>query len=64
MYACTYPWHVHVCMCTIVTLIANVEQSSTVLAIVCAVMTKLAIPVKMVSQGASKVNISIVIPQV
>ena len=51
-------------MCTIVTLIANVEQSSTVLAIVCAVMTKLAIPVKMVSQGASKVNISIVIPQV
>jgi aspartate kinase len=46
----------------IVTLIANVEKSPTVVAIVCAVMAKLGISIQMISQGASRVNISIVVP--
>lgn len=48
---------------SIITLIANVDKSSSVVALVCAVMAKLGIPIQMISQGASKVNISIVVPQ-
>jgi len=47
---------------SIVTLIANVDKSAVVVAIVCAVMAKLGIDIQMISQGASQVNISIVVP--
>mmetsp|Transcript_24289 Transcript_24289/g.52420 ORF Transcript_24289/g.52420 Transcript_24289/m.52420 type:complete len:503 (-) Transcript_24289:345-1853(-) len=47
---------------TIITLIANVERSSNVMADVFAVMTERGIQVEMLSQGASKVNISLVVP--
>jgi len=46
----------------IVTLIANVQQSSNVLAVVFQVMSALGVQVEMISQGASKVNISLVVP--
>mmetsp|Transcript_20205 Transcript_20205/g.61612 ORF Transcript_20205/g.61612 Transcript_20205/m.61612 type:complete len:515 (-) Transcript_20205:152-1696(-) len=48
---------------SIVTLIANVGCSSAVVSAVCAAMDRLGIPVQMISQGASKVNISIVVPE-
>ena len=48
---------------SIVTLIANVDKSASVVAMVCAALAKLGIPVQMISQGASKVNISIVVPE-
>lgn len=47
---------------SIITLIANVEQSSNVMALVFAVMASLGVQVEMLSQGASKVNISLVVP--
>jgi len=47
---------------SIVTLIANVEESSNVLAVVFQVLTALGVQVDMISQGASKVNISLVVP--
>jgi len=47
---------------TIITLIANVDKSSNVMADVFAVMTEWGIQVEMLSQGASKVNISLVVP--
>ena len=47
---------------SIVTLIANVEKSSNVLAVVFQVLTELGVQVEMLSQGASKVNISLVVP--
>ena len=40
----------------------SLGKSASVVAVVCAVMAKLGIPVEMMSQGASKVNISIVVP--
>lgn len=46
----------------IVTLIANVKQSSNVMAVVFQVMSALNVQVEMLSQGASKVNISLVVP--
>merc|ERR1711957_970185 len=46
----------------IVTLIANVKQSSNVMAVVFQVMSALTVQVEMLSQGASKVNISLVVP--
>jgi len=46
----------------IITLIANVQESSNVLAVVFQVMSALGVQVEMISQGASKVNISIVVP--
>ena len=46
---------------SIVTLIANVGCSSAVVSAVCAAMDRLGIPVQMISQGASKVNISLVV---
>jgi len=47
---------------SIVTLIANVAESSNVMAVVFQVMSALGVQVQMISQGASKVNISLVIP--
>jgi len=47
---------------SIVTLIANVQESSNVMAVVFQVLTALDVQVEMISQGASKVNISIVVP--
>jgi len=47
---------------SIVTLIANVKQSSHLIATVFEVLSTLNVQVEMLSQGASKVNISIVIP--
>jgi aspartate kinase len=47
---------------SIVTLIANVQQSSNVLAVVFQVMSALGVQVEMISQGASKVNISLIVP--
>jgi len=47
---------------SIITLIANVEESSSVLAVVFQVLTALGVQVEMMSQGASKVNISFVVP--
>ncbi len=47
---------------SIITLIANVAQSSNVMAVVFQVMSALGVQVEMLSQGASKVNISIVVP--
>ena len=47
---------------TIVTLIANVQESSSVMATVFEVLNELGVQVEMISQGASKVNISLVIP--
>ena len=46
---------------SIVTLIANVQQSSNVMAVVFQVMSALGVQVEMISQGASKVNISLVV---
>ena len=46
----------------IITLIANVEQSSAVMATVFGVLKELGVQVEMLSQGASKVNISFIIP--
>mmetsp|Transcript_24122 Transcript_24122/g.55805 ORF Transcript_24122/g.55805 Transcript_24122/m.55805 type:complete len:303 (-) Transcript_24122:289-1197(-) len=48
---------------SIVTLIADVKRSSSVMAIVFSVMARLGIQVEMMSQGASKVNISLIIPE-
>ncbi|KAL1508800.1 hypothetical protein AB1Y20_004895 [Prymnesium parvum] len=48
---------------TIITLIANVEKSSSVMAQVFSVMSEHGIQVEMLSQGASKVNISLVVPE-
>jgi len=47
---------------SIVTLIADVDNSSNVLAVVFQVMSALGVQVEMISQGASKVNISFVVP--
>jgi len=47
---------------SIITLIANVAQSSNVMAVVFQVMSALGVQVEMLSQGASKVNISLVVP--
>jgi len=47
---------------SIVTLIANVGKSSNVMATVFQVMSSLGVQVEMISQGASKVNISMVVP--
>jgi len=47
---------------SIVTLIANVNESSNVLAVVFEVLRELGVQVEMISQGASKVNISLVVP--
>jgi len=47
----------------IITLIANVRRSSTVVSVVCAAMARLGIEVEMISQGASKLNISIVVAE-
>lgn len=47
---------------SIITLIANVKKSSSVMATVFRVLSALGVQVEMLSQGASKVNISIVIP--
>ncbi len=47
---------------SIITLIANVEQSSNVIGTAFNVLTALGIQVEMLSQGASKVNISLVVP--
>ena len=47
---------------SIVTLIANVKESSSVLTTVFEVLSALGVQVEMISQGASKVNISLVIP--
>jgi len=47
---------------SILTLIANIQRSSEVLATVFRVFHQEGIPVEMMSQGASKVNISFVIP--
>jgi hypothetical protein len=47
---------------SIVTLIANVPESSSVMAVVFQVMAALEVQVEMISQGASKVNISFVVP--
>ena len=46
----------------IVTLIANVAQSSSVLGVVFQVLDAMGVQVEMISQGASKVNISLVVP--
>ena len=46
---------------SIVTLIANVKQASNVLAVVFQVMSALGVQVEMLSQGASKVNLSLVV---
>ena len=46
----------------IITLIANVEQSSAVMATVFGVLKELGVQVELLSQGASKVNISFIIP--
>jgi aspartate kinase len=48
---------------SIITLIADVRRSSSVMAIVFEVMARLGIQVEMMSQGASKVNISLVVPE-
>lgn len=48
---------------SIVTLIADVKRSSSVMAVVFSVMARLGIQVEMISQGASKVNISLVVPE-
>ncbi|KAG8459880.1 hypothetical protein KFE25_010929 [Diacronema lutheri] len=48
---------------SIVTLIADVKRSSSVMAVVFSVMARLGIQVEMMSQGASKVNISLVVPE-
>ena len=47
---------------SIITLIANVAESSSVMAVVFRVMAALGVQVEMISQGASKVNISLVVP--
>jgi len=47
---------------SIVTLIANVKRSSSVMAVVFGVLDALDVQVEMLSQGASKVNISFVVP--
>ena len=47
---------------SIVTLIANVKESSAVLAVVFQVLRELDVQVEMLSQGASKVNISFIVP--
>jgi len=47
---------------SIVTLIANVKRSSSVMAVVFEVLDALDVQVEMLSQGASKVNISFVVP--
>jgi aspartate kinase len=47
---------------SIVTLIANLAESSNVMAVVFQVMSALGVQVEMISQGASKVNISLVVP--
>ena len=46
----------------IVTLIANVQESSNVMAVVFQVLSALGVQAEMISQGASKVNISVVVP--
>merc|ERR1712083_1255946 len=48
---------------SILTLISDVSRSSSVVAVVSAVMAKLGVPIEMISQGASKVNVSLVVPQ-
>mmetsp|Transcript_44800 Transcript_44800/g.74344 ORF Transcript_44800/g.74344 Transcript_44800/m.74344 type:complete len:508 (+) Transcript_44800:22-1545(+) len=48
---------------SILTLISDVRRSSSVVAVVSAVMAKLGVPIEMISQGASKVNVSLVVPQ-
>lgn len=48
---------------SIVTLIADVKRSSSVMAVVFSVLARLGIQVEMISQGASKVNISLVVPE-
>ena len=47
---------------SIITLIANVKESSSVMATVFEVLNEMGVQVEMISQGASKVNISLVIP--
>ena len=47
---------------SIITLIANVQESSNVMALVFQVMSALNVRVEMIPQGASKVNISLVVP--
>ena len=47
---------------SIITLIADVRESSNVMAVVFQVMSALGVQVEMMSQGASKVNISLVVP--
>eukprot|EP00386_Alphamonas_edax_P005053 GDKI01015883.1.p1 GENE.GDKI01015883.1~~GDKI01015883.1.p1 ORF type:complete len:509 (+),score=135.47 GDKI01015883.1:160-1686(+) len=47
---------------SIVTLVGNTKRSAEILCIACGVFQKLDVPIEMVSCGASKINISFVVP--